>query len=73
MLVKLLNDGGFGDMENVKFPVVVEGVDYEGHGCTILGRELVRAGASNENYNVWDLDYSYYFNYGTACEAVNEK
>lgn len=72
MLVKLLNDGGYGDMENVKFPVVVDGVDYKGQGCDVLGSELIRVGVTVAEHG-WDQDYCYYFYYGTECEVVNEK
>lgn len=39
MKVKLLNDGGYGDMENVKFPVIVEGF-YDGAGIDVPVNEL---------------------------------
>ena len=70
--VKLLNDGGYGDMENVKFPVIVEGEDFEGQGCDVLGSELIRIGAGNDN-DVWDPDYRYHFYYGKECEVINER
>lgn len=70
--IKLLNDGGYGDMENVKFPVIVEAEDFEGKGCDILGSELIRVGANNDN-DVWDHDYPYHFHYGKDCEVIDEE
>lgn len=70
--VRLLNDGGYGDMENVKFPVIVDGADYHGVGCNVLGANLVKVGASNE-HDVWDIDYEYLFLYGTECEVIDEE
>lgn len=67
--VKLLNDGGYGDMENVKFPVIVEGEDFVGQGCNILGSELVRVGADG----CWNLAHKYHFFYGSECEVINER
>lgn len=70
--VKLLNDGGYGYMENVKFPVVVEGEDFEGQGCDISGSELIRVGTNNED-DVLDPDYTYHFYYGKECEVIDEE
>lgn len=70
--VKLLNDGGYGDMENVKFPVIVEGEDFEGQGCDILGSELIRVGAIAKCR--WNPDFfKYYFFYGDECEVIDEE
>lgn len=48
MKVKLLNDGGYGDVlfQNIKFPVVVEGFYYDGmrHCVGVTCDELVRIG-----------------------------
>lgn len=46
MKIKLLNDGGYGDMEHVKFPVIV---DAEiGHGYfDVTAGELYRIGANS--------------------------
>ena len=44
MRVKLLNDGGYGDADNVKFPVEVEVSIYCGDGVDVSGDELVRVG-----------------------------
>lgn len=68
--VKLLNDGGFSDMENVKFPVIVEGVDLEGQGCGIKGSEIIRIGADNSKQ--WDDDSRYFFDYDGECEVVED-
>lgn len=70
--VKLLKDGGYGDMENVKFPVIVEGEDFEGQGCDILGIELIRVGATYDNREVWDPNFKYHFYYGNECEVIED-
>ena len=45
MRVLLLNDGGFGNAENVKFPVEVEALCLTGGDCfKISGDELHRVG-----------------------------
>ena len=69
--VKLLNDGGYSNMGNVKFPVIVEGEDYNGQGCDMLGSELVRVGASADDG--WDLNWKYHFYYGSECEVIDEE
>ena len=43
--IKLLNDGGYGDMENVKFPVIVEGEKWGHRGFDVLVSELNKHGA----------------------------
>lgn len=50
MKIKLLNDGGYGDMENVKFPVIVTA---EGDGSIFLvtAHELYRVGANNGQFD----------------------
>ena len=74
--IRLLNDGYFGNMENVKFPVIVEGVRLTGTLYSVLGSELLRVGASKFNQEgdeFWDPDYKYYFKIGTECEIINEE
>lgn len=50
MKIKLLNDGGYSGMENVKFPVEVEGQDWLGLGYDVSGSELIRIGADPEKW-----------------------
>ena len=70
--VRLLNDGGYGDMENVKFPVIVEWL-YSGVDIEISGSELIKVGANNDD-EVWDDDYEYYFSLLSGeWEAINEE
>lgn len=71
MKVRLLNDGGYGDMKTIKFPAIVEGDDYKGIGCRVLGSELVRVGASTDEG--LDLGWKYFFRYGIECEVINER
>lgn len=70
MKVKLLNNSVYDGMENVKFPVIVEGVCYEGLGVDVLGSELISAGASNDCF---DEEYTYYFSLIKGkCEVIEE-
>lgn len=73
MRVKLLNDGGYGDMERVKFPVEVNG---EFHPMSndlvqILGIDLLRVGAGGRVVDDgWDPEYLYNFFVGSEVELV---
>jgi len=58
MKIKLRNDGGYGDMENVIFPAEVEGRDWLGFGFDILGSEIVRVGGKPGE---WKPDEYYYW------------
>lgn len=73
MRVLLLNNGGFPDLENVKFPVEVEAEPSGDTGVDIKGSELLRVGATQTEEDPWDEDYDYYFSflYG-ECVAVDE-
>lgn len=53
--VKLLNDGDYGDMENVKFPVIVEGEKWDIYGFDVSVNELNKHGAKLTG------DYHLYF------------
>lgn len=68
MKIKLLCNGGYGGMENVKFPVVVESMlsGSELHGVT--GRELISLGA---NPDWFSTDFLYNFN-TDECEVIEE-
>lgn len=66
--VKLLSDGDYGGMDNVNFPVIVEGF-YVGVGIGILGAELINLGAE-----FIDADEEYYFSLLSGeCEVVDEE
>lgn len=69
MKIKLLCNGSYGGMENVKFPVVVESVlsVSELHGVT--GRELISLGA---NPDCFSPDILYNFIIGDECEVIEE-
>lgn len=62
MKIKLLNDGGYDDMENVNFPVEVDAVEYKDgsdvDGYDVLGSELIRVGANEDGF---EPDIEYYF------------
>lgn len=65
--VKLLNDGGYGDAENVKFPVTVEGEDLFGKLILVSTEELLRVGFDWEGE---DLDETWPFKIGEGCEVI---
>lgn len=72
MKVRLLNDGGYGDMDHVEFPVLVDGVfhgrfDNDGY-CEVFGSELIKAGASPASN--WDASYPYVFINVDECEVI---
>lgn len=69
MKIKLLCNGGYGGMENVNFPVVVESTlsGSELHGVT--GRELISLGA---NPDWFSPDILYNFNID-ECEAIKNE
>lgn len=66
MKVKLLNDGGYGDMVNVKFPVVVSAQMCAGF-VTVTKEELYRVGAEPEAF---DVISRYAFLIGEHAEVV---
>lgn len=71
MKIKLLNDGGYAELKDVKFPVVVDGFEYDGleHCVGVMGSELLRIGADDEfMYDAADLS----FLVGEECEFVDE-
>lgn len=64
MKVRLLNDGGYGDMEMVEFPVVVEVCGFEPGACDLYlvkGSELIAVGASIDCDDPFDPEYDYAF------------
>lgn len=71
MKVKLLNDGGYGDVlfKNIKFPVVVEGFYYDGmrHCVGVTDVELLRIGVNKAHvFGHKDLT----FTIGEDCEVI---
>lgn len=64
--VRLLNDGDYGDAEDVKFPVVVKGcIRPSGTMCDVHHDELHRVGFVNMTDDVpWP------FHIGLECEVV---
>ncbi len=53
MKIKLLNDGGYGDMQAVKFPAEVEAVQERGH-FKVHKSELYRVGAVPGEFDILD-------------------
>lgn len=51
MKIKLLNDAGYGDMENVKFPAEVDAAQKRGY-FSVLREELYRIGATPDAFEV---------------------
>lgn len=68
--VRLLNDGGYGDMENVKFPVIVDGFHDNLYGSAVINvhvSELNKCGAKLM------VDGFLYFSVVQGeCEVINE-
>lgn len=67
MKVKLLNDGGYGDMSKVRFPATVEAERMCGYYAVNKG-ELYRIGADAGEF---DLMREWAFNH-SICEVVDE-
>lgn len=51
MKIKLLNDGGYGDMEDVKFPVEVLASRLYRGGALVSREELYRVGAKSGEFD----------------------
>lgn len=70
MKIKLLNDGGYEDMDNVKFPVTVDAKKNKNHGNLygVYGRDLISIGAKK----FFDKNYLYHFELGSECEVIEE-
>ena len=67
MKIRLLNDGGYGDMDYVPFPFTVDAVRC-GKGVRVLGRNLIKRGAKGFNENKM-----YYFSLLEGeCEVIEE-
>ena len=65
--VRLLNDGKYGDAENVKFPVIVTGeINVRGKLCYIHHDELHRVGFENMTD---DAPWTFFI--GSECEVVS--
>lgn len=62
MKIRLLNDGGYGDMCDVKFPVEVDARLHEASGLhEVSGAEVIRVGGHEswwdaDHYYAWDCD-----------------
>jgi hypothetical protein len=68
MKIRLLNDGCYGDMENVNFPVEVEAKPCGKHGFTVCGADLIHVGAERHR---WEHEFAYYFSVPQGdCEVV---
>lgn len=78
MRVRLLNDGGFGDMDRVQFPVVVEACGFEPGGLDLYfvkGSELIAVGASIDCEDPYLSDREYPFaskGEDVECEVLSE-
>lgn len=71
MKIKLLNDGGYKALKDVKFPIVVSGFRYGEikHAVGVARQELILAGADEDKlYDSLNLA----FLIGEECEIVDE-
>lgn len=66
MKIKLLNDAGYGDMENVKFPAEVE-ARREWAYFAVSKEELYRVGANPDAFDVLN-EYAFAREF---CEVVS--
>lgn len=57
MKIKLLNDGGYGDMDNVKFPVVVDGI--KNVAFFVKASELYRVGANEGEFEHGTTEWAF--------------
>lgn len=55
--IKLLNDGLYGDMDHINFPVEVEAV-FDGSGYDVPISELVRIGCEPDDW--FDMDSAFW-------------
>lgn len=58
MKIKLRNDGTYGDMGGVRFPVEVEGTNWFDCGFEVSGAEILRVGGTPGR---WNKDEIYYW------------
>lgn len=58
MRIKLLNDGGYRDMDAVEFPVEVEATNRFGSGYEVSGAEILRIGGAVDG---WFRGNTYYW------------
>lgn len=64
MKVRLLNDGGYGDMDDVSLTVVVEVCGFESGVCDLYlvkGSKLIAVGASIDCDDHFDPEHDYAF------------
>lgn len=76
MKVKLLNDGGYGFMGEVRFPVIVSGryCNYDGNILIeVAGSELISLTGNSNKEDPFNPDCEYAFYVGIECEVINEQ
>ena len=66
MKIRLLNSCGYIGMDNVEFPVEVEGELYGRSGFMVLGSEIMRVGGGAI---AWDPDWEYCWTSSDAEKA----
>jgi hypothetical protein len=70
--IRLLNDGGYGDMDDVKFPVEVEAKGYLSN-FTVSSDELYRVGAARGKFDITrdePMPNKWIFMLGSECEVI---
>lgn len=77
MRVRLLNDGGYNDGENVKFPVVVDGEEFHNNlgelcGVNILIQKLNEVGFEFSIFNDEDDETLFFSLTKGECEIVDD-
>lgn len=69
MKVKLLNDGGYGEAENVKFPVEVEGSPYYNNVGDLCGVDVKESVLIDKGFKLCDYNDTLFFSFNKG-EAV---
>lgn len=57
MKIKLLNDGGYGDMDGVQFPAIVEG--RRNGAFFVKASELYRVGANHGEFESYNTEWAF--------------
>jgi len=68
MKIKLLNDGGYYGLDNVKFPVVVDICKNDSGKCRVSGAELINLGGKVGSFS----PTTHYFFHPRDIEAIDE-
>jgi len=57
--IKLLNDGDYGGLEHIQFPVEVAATEWE-NGFSVSGNEIIRIGGKRDDWYEQGIYYFYH-------------